>query len=185
MVDQVTCINDEYSKIFQALPVVSVNPYSQIMPVPVIQHSPSNILTSQVLQPPPPRIGPFPSAPIPAYNPMIQPVPVYDPTIISNPMDPYNIMNKTKMLYNPISKKPQNYRTVPCRKFHSVDGCERGDNCHFIHDFQYQGRPIPNFQDWKNSNLIRQRNIQAMNNYSVGMASYYPPPENHNNDRHS
>ena len=124
---------------------------------------------------PPPRLGPLPSAPIPQYNAMMPSVAIYDPAILANPMDPYSLMNKTRALYNPVTKKPQNYRTVPCRRFHSADGCERGDNCHFIHDFQFQGRPIPNFHDWKNNNMTRQRNVQGMNNYNMGVPEYYPP----------
>ena len=131
--------------------------------------------TQQPQPPPPPRLGPLPSAPIPQYNAMMPSMAIYDPAVLANPMDPYSLMNKTRALYNPVTKKPQNYRTVPCRRFHSADGCERGDNCHFIHDFQFQGRPIPNFQDWKNNNVSRQRNMQGMNNYTMGVPAYYPP----------
>lgn len=57
--------------------------------------------------------------------------------------------NKAKVKFDPITKKPQNYRTLPCLKFHSTEGCIRGDNCHFIHDFDFAGRPIPNFREWR------------------------------------
>lgn len=40
--------------------------------------------------------------------------------------------------------KPRNYKTVPCRLYHSDLGCDHGDSCHFIHDAQYQGRETPN-----------------------------------------
>jgi hypothetical protein len=126
--------------------------------------------------PPPPRVGPLPSAPIPSFNAMMPSnLPMYDPSMMMNAMDPYNFMGKSKILYNPVTKKPQNYRTVPCRRFHSTDGCERGDNCHFIHDFQYQGRPIPNFQAWKNNNM--QKSMQ-MHGYS-NVPGYYPPGDNY------
>lgn len=125
--------------------------------------------------PPPPRVGPLPSGPIQQYNPVMQPAPAYDPALLANPMDPYSLMNKSRTIYNPVTKKPQNYKTVPCRGFHSQEGCERGNNCHFIHDFQYQGRPMPNFSDWKN-NPSRNRNMQSFNNYPSSGPSYFPPP---------
>ena len=190
IIDHPIVINDEFLKVFQPPAPPTILPIQNHYPtmMPVISHSYSNTVFPQIPQPPPPppKIGPLtlPSAPIPAYNP-IPSIPMYDPSMINTPMDPFGILGKNKVLYNPITKKPQNYRTVPCRRFHSGDGCERGDNCHFIHDFKFQGRPIPNFQDWKNNNAIRQRNLYAMNNYSMGMASYYPPagPETHNNDK--
>mmetsp|Transcript_1594 Transcript_1594/g.3411 ORF Transcript_1594/g.3411 Transcript_1594/m.3411 type:complete len:456 (-) Transcript_1594:100-1467(-) len=86
---------------------------------------------------------------------------------------------------NTRTNKPMNYRTVPCRNFHSPAGCERGDNCHFIHDFGFEGKPISNINDWKKSNEIRQKNLKAMQNLSLGFAAYYPPagPEPHLLDR--
>ena len=35
-------------------------------------------------------------------------------------------------------------KTVPCRFYHSEIGCEREDNCDFIHDVNYKGVPTPN-----------------------------------------
>ena len=37
------------------------------------------------------------------------------------------------------------YRTKPCRNYHGSIGCTRGDNCFFIHDPNYKGCEIPNF----------------------------------------
>jgi hypothetical protein len=37
------------------------------------------------------------------------------------------------------------FRTRPCRNYHGPNGCMRGDNCHFIHDTNYAGQDIPNF----------------------------------------
>ena len=37
------------------------------------------------------------------------------------------------------------YKTKPCRNYHSSTGCTRGDNCFFIHDPNFQGREIQNF----------------------------------------
>ena len=37
------------------------------------------------------------------------------------------------------------YKTKPCRNYHSSLGCTRGDNCFFIHDPNFKGREIQNF----------------------------------------
>ena len=37
------------------------------------------------------------------------------------------------------------YKTKPCRNYHSSTGCTRGDNCFFIHDPNFKGREIQNF----------------------------------------
>ena len=39
----------------------------------------------------------------------------------------------------------QKYKTKPCRNYHGATGCTRGENCFFIHDVNYKGREIPNF----------------------------------------
>jgi hypothetical protein len=113
-----------------------------------------------------------------AMNPMM-----YDPAMMQSMMDPSYLSNRKRIIFNPVTKKPQNYRTVPCRTYHSPEGCPRGDNCHFIHDFKHAGRPISNFQEWKGSNEVRKRNIEAMKhtNTQLGVATYYPPagPEPH------
>ena len=44
--------------------------------------------------------------------------------------------------------RPQNYKTVPCRFFHSNIGCPRGDECHFIHDYNYMGVETPNMHKY-------------------------------------
>lgn len=44
--------------------------------------------------------------------------------------------------------KPQNYKTVPCRFFHSTIGCPRGEECHFIHDYNYMGVETPNMHKY-------------------------------------
>jgi hypothetical protein len=36
--------------------------------------------------------------------------------------------------------RPPNYKTKPCRNFHSEVGCNREDKCHFIHDLNYAGK---------------------------------------------
>jgi hypothetical protein len=46
--------------------------------------------------------------------------------------------------------RPPNYKTVPCKLFHSATGsCGRGDFCHFIHDPKYHGKELPE-EYWKN-----------------------------------
>ena len=37
------------------------------------------------------------------------------------------------------------YKTKPCRNYHSSIGCTRGENCFFIHDPNFKGREILNF----------------------------------------
>ena len=37
------------------------------------------------------------------------------------------------------------YKTKPCRNYHSSLGCKKGVNCFFIHDHEYAGVEIPNF----------------------------------------
>ena len=48
----------------------------------------------------------------------------------------------------PNINKPNNYKTVPCRLFHSPIGCTRGDNCHFIHDYNFAGVETPNMNKY-------------------------------------
>ena len=167
-------------------PSIYSHPMHHSMQYPIphsTTHSMTQPLTHSMPQSSLQRAGPLPSAPIHPYNAMNSHIPTYDSSLLTTSIDPYNMINKSKILYNPITKKPQNYKTVPCRRFHSTDGCERGDNCHFIHDFQFQGRPTPNFHDWKNNNTMNQKNLQTINGYPVGIPNYYPPPgpETHNN----
>jgi hypothetical protein len=119
------------------------------------------------------------------------PLPETTTSKMSHPLGPTSLMQgmmfpftnpmffQPRVPLNSKTDKPMNYRTVPCRNFHSPAGCERGDNCHFIHDFGSEGRPISNINDWKRSNEIRQKNLKTMQ--GLGQASYYPPagPEPH------
>ncbi|CAD8159943.1 unnamed protein product [Paramecium octaurelia] len=48
---------------------------------------------------------------------------------------------------NPIqAQRLRAYKTKHCHNFHSPIGCTRGDNCNFIHDSRYPGRPAPILQ---------------------------------------
>ncbi len=45
--------------------------------------------------------------------------------------------------------RPPNYKTRPCRLYHSErGGCTRGEFCHFIHDPKYAGKELPS-EYWK------------------------------------
>ena len=71
------------------------------------------------------------------------------------------------------------YKTKPCRNYHSSTGCTRGDNCFFIHDPNFKGKEIQNF-DSRNynrnfplpiNNLINQTLIPGLgfgNQFNVG-----------------
>lgn len=139
------------------------NPSYQIQPNPSYQNQPNQAYHNQQNQA-------YQSQQIPQY--MQQPPRVH--AAYQPPMAFSNDPNRRQVLYNPITKKPQNYKTMPCRKFHSNEGCERGDNCHFIHDYSFQGRPIPNFQEWKNNNQERQQNLQSGFG-ADNQPSYFPP----------
>jgi len=39
--------------------------------------------------------------------------------------------------------KADKYKTVPCKYFHSHQGCVKTENCTFIHDERYRGVPHP------------------------------------------
>lgn len=58
--------------------------------------------------------------------------------------------------------RPPNYKTVPCRLYHSPVGCARGEFCHFIHDPEFAGRELPS-DLWKS----KRRHHES---------SYYGPP---------
>ncbi|MCQ2819869.1 MAG: zinc finger CCCH domain-containing protein [archaeon] len=56
----------------------------------------------------------------------------------------------------------EKYKTKPCRYYHSSTGCTRGDGCIFIHDPNYKGREIPNF-DLSNYQKDENNNNQGDN----------------------
>ena len=60
------------------------------------------------------------------------------------------------------------YKTKPCRNYHSSMGCTRGDNCFFIHDPNYKGREILNF-DPRNYERNFPLQIQGMIPGPMGM----------------
>ena len=58
------------------------------------------------------------------------------------------------------------YKTKPCRNYHGPTGCTRGDNCFFIHDPNYKGREIVNFDP---RNYERDFPLQIQNFVPQGM----------------
>ncbi len=65
-----------------------------------------------------------------------------------------------KSHYRPVNSK---YKTVPCKYYHGPQGCERGEECTYIHDKEYQGRPTPAMTQMQQQKAMQQQ-----------MASYYP-----------
>lgn len=76
----------------------------------------------------------------------------YNPQKFSNQLDQEYISTEESSAENQNKKapmhKPHNYKTVPCRLFHSSKGCQFGDDCHYIHDLNYAGRETPNMQKY-------------------------------------
>lgn len=105
------------------------------------------------------------------------------PMINGGIMDPAYLSMMTPSMPMPIympklmnpNSRPVNYRTEACKNFHSAAGCTHGDACHFIHDYTFEGRPIPNMAEWRKSNKIRMQNMEAMKSMQMGYPMYYPP----------
>ena len=83
---------------------------------------------------------------------------------------------KKKIQIDPKTNKPVNYKTVPCKMFHSPQGCTRGDSCHFIHEVSFSGRPIPNLSEWKKSNEARQKSLKDAETAAQNAVPYYYTP---------
>ena len=128
--------------------------------------------TIEMAKPAPMPVMPTPSMPI--QQPMMDQMAMYS-MMYQNPGVQYPMM-LPRVFVNQRNSRPPNYRTEPCRNFHSPAGCTHGDNCHFIHDFDYPGVPIPDLDKWRRSNETRMKNIKAMQSMNYGMATYYPPP---------
>jgi hypothetical protein len=71
----------------------------------------------------------------------------------------------------PLNMNMNKIFTRPCRNYHGPNGCNRGDHCHFIHDQNFQGRDIPNFNlnNYRNYGQNDKRfsitNVNIVNNY--------------------
>jgi hypothetical protein len=66
---------------------------------------------------------------------------------------------------------PAKYKTKPCNNFHGPNGCTTGDYCHFIHDLNYSGKEIPNFNFNNYTNISEKKvlitNVNIMNKFPV------------------
>lgn len=83
---------------------------------------------------------------------------------------------KKKIQIDPRTNKPVNYKTVPCKMFHSPQGCTRGESCHFIHETNFSGRPIPS--DWKKNSEARQKSMKDVETVvPPSMPYYYTAPD--------
>ena len=70
--------------------------------------------------------------------------------------------------HHKVAYKPQNYKTVPCRLFHSLVGCTRGESCHFIHDLQFSGRETPNMHKYVRPLHLLSKNTKGPSSYQSG-----------------
>lgn len=122
-----------------------MHPMMPMQPQPMSMQPPMGQPMMSMYMPYVPQTQNYPMAPqgVSPYLPMNRAQPMYQPAMLNQ----FPPQNKKQIIFNPITKKPQNYKTMPCKKFHSGEGCDRGEACHFIHDFNFQGRPIPNFQE--------------------------------------
>lgn len=105
-------------------------------------------------------------------NPMTNPM---GNSQINNPLPPNNqysaaypesssnpLIDKKMFMESASRMNIQKYKTKPCRNYHSSIGCTRGENCFFIHDPNYKGVDIDNFDP---KNYQRNLPIQLPANY--------------------
>ena len=114
---------------------------SKIRKEETINHIPEQIINTLPNPNPNPMIKQIPSR-ITLIQPKIpiQQIPPAPQTQISNnQIDPRMFMESASRMN--ILK----YKTKACRHYHSSVGCTRGENCFFVHDPQYKGVEIPNF----------------------------------------
>ena len=133
-----------------------------------------------ILQNPYSKTKPIPSRNLVPPNYTIPPI---QPTSqIPMPNNQFNV----KMFLESISRMNLlKYKTKACRHYHSSVGCTRGENCFFVHDPQYKGVEIPNFDsrnyDKKFPNCIGGVPI-GMNSPMINsnIPNYYNPYNNIN-----
>lgn len=96
--------------------------------------------------------------------PGITPIP-WEPCTISkdNKVEsPTKDREETEAINNAKRASNSKYKTLPCKWFHSGLGCERGDNCDFIHDYSYKGvMPPPHTYKQKKSQMLQQKSQGA------------------------
>jgi hypothetical protein len=56
------------------------------------------------------------------------------PVVLNNELD-----SETLQHVNYLKNLSQNYRTQPCKNYHSIQGCGRSIFCHFIHIIEFEG----------------------------------------------
>ena len=118
---------------------------------------------------------------VPNINPMINLPNInftgFDPNLniinqINNPQQQMqNNRNKSNLDQRMIMESAQRmnvakYKTKPCRNYHSSTGCTRGENCFFIHDPEYKGREIQNFDP---RNYERNFPVQVLFQQGMGL----------------
>jgi hypothetical protein len=118
---------------------------------------------------------------VPNINPMINMPNInftgFDPNLniinqINNPQQQMqNNRNKSNLDQRMIMESAQRmnvakYKTKPCRNYHSSTGCTRGENCFFIHDPEYKGREIQNFDP---RNYERNFPVQVLFQQGMGL----------------
>ena len=118
---------------------------------------------------------------VPNINPMINLPNInftgFDPNLnvinqLNNPQQQMqNNRNKSNLDQRMIMESAQRmnvakYKTKPCRNYHSSTGCTRGENCFFIHDPEYKGREIQNFDP---RNYERNFPVQVLFQQGMGL----------------
>ncbi len=93
-------------------------------------------------------------------------------TVMSRDVSPMSIQQQD-LTFNPISGRTDKFKTVPCKYFHSQQGCSKTENCTFIHDEKFAGQNIPSVNKYSSMNRVR-------NDYSEMSSSIVPPPTPNN-----
>ena len=74
----------------------------------------------------------------------------------------------------------RNYKTVPCKYFHSPQGCVKSQGCTFIHDEKYAGQPTPSMLKSNRGMVMTSYNPNdgQMSQISPQMGNFYQPHPN-------
>lgn len=97
--------------------------------------------------------------------PGISPIPWEPCTLFNNgkaEASPSKDREESEAINNAKRASNSKYKTLPCKWFHSGLGCERGDNCDYIHDYSYKGvMPPPHTYKQKKPQLMSQSRHQG------------------------
>lgn len=92
--------------------------------------------------------------------PGISPIPWEPCTLFNsgkNDASPAKDREESEAINNAKRASNSKYKTLPCKWFHSGLGCERGDNCDYIHDYNYKGvMPPPHTYKQKKPQMMNQ-----------------------------